>query len=235
VLLSQSDDKVYFEESQFGFEVKNGKFYFTTKGEDYQFGTKLYPLGSRGHIFHNACTEGGKYLEVAESIERSNWKHKTGYCYTFAEIVHKAFLAHGIKAKYFSGWVFTAPTTPIHHAWVVVEGNVYDIAVNVASQNKMREQVLSGIDPYSPQAIKEIAKLEENHYPIVDNFTWGKVEEGMIYIGSENTPNGARLQYNKAVDYVGVENHPSYRHMKKGQKYERSPYQKILAEAKGEI
>jgi hypothetical protein len=235
MLLSQSDGKVFFEESGFGFEIKNGKMYFTVKGEEYQFGTKLYPLGSRGHIFHHENTEGGKYLEVAESIERSNWKHKTGHCYTNAEILHKTFLAHGIKAKYFSGWVFTAPDFPIHHAWVVVDNDVYDIAVNVVSQNRMIEQVINGIDPYSKESIKEIAEIEKNYYPIVDYFNWGKVDGHMIYVGSENTPNGARLQYNKAIDYVGVENHPSYRHMKKGQKYERSPYQKILAEVKGEI
>lgn len=229
MLLTQVDiGEVFFEKSGFGFKVKNGKMYFTVQGENFQFGTKLYPLGSRGHIFMSHITEEGKYKEVAETIERGNWEHKNGYCYTNAEILHKTFLAHGIKAKYFSGWVFNGPNTPIHHAWVVVDNNVYDLAINIKSQIRMREQIQEGLDPYSPQAIDEIRKLEDNYYPIVENFTWGKVDEAMIYVGAENTPNGARVQYSKAIDYVGVENHPSYNHMKKGEKYEMSRYQKLL-------
>lgn len=225
LLLSKFNSTQSFGD-KFSYEVKNGKMYFTVNGKKYQFGTKMYPLGKKGQqLFTNALTAKGGFEEVAKSIENSNWKHRNGYCYTNAEVLYEAFKAHGINAKYYSGWVFTAPIEPIHHAWVEVDGNVYDISIHEKAQTRMYEQIQEGKNPYSDACVKEVKSIESNVTPITDNFVWGAVPEFLIYVGAESDPRRARIQYNDCMDLHPV--HPSYPNRPKGEKHYRSRYQQL--------
>ena len=196
-------------------EVKNHKFYFSINGDKHVMGSKLYPVGKRGlSFFTGGTTTKGDFQEVEEYLERENWKHKNGYCYTNAETLHKAFLEHKINAKYYSGWLFVNDSHPIHHAWVSVDGNVYDIGIHETSQQHMRNMIMDGKDVYHPRSIRELKEIEKTIFPLRDNFIWGKVPDYMMYIGAEDTPNGARVKYNSCVNKVDF--HPSYKNMTKG-------------------
>lgn len=229
MLLSKIEEHIELTDN-FSLNIRNGKMFFTIDGKVNKFGSKEFPLGSRGQsLFTSATTENGDYDNVAKVIENSNWEHKNGYCYTNAEVLHHAFVAHGIEAKYYSGWVFTSPQYPIHHAWVVVDDNVYDIGINMKSQQKLIEVAFAGGNPYSDKVIKEIKKIEANPYPIQDHFIWGKVNDPMIYVGSEETPTSARMKFNKCMDMFP--NHSSYANMNRRRedgKHFQTKLQKML-------
>lgn len=216
------------------YKVSNGKFVFFIDGEKHVIGSKLFPVTSkdRASAFANGVTEDGYYLEVASIMNASNWEFKSGYCYTNAETLHRVFRENGIAAKYYSGWVFTGVGTPVHHAWVVVDGNVYDISIHMTSQLLMLKQAMNGADIRGKDAVKEIKESMGITRPVQDHFVWGRVPDHMCYVGNEDTPESARKNYAKAIKSAGdVSRHPSYRHMKKGEMYEMSPYQKMLEDA----
>lgn len=202
-------DSKFEGSADFSIEVKNGKIYFRIGKDKHVFGSKVYPVGSRGFSIFAADGVKGDYHEVAAAIERGNWVHRNGYCYTNAEILHQAFLGYGIDAKYYSGWIFAGATYPVHHAWVVVDDKVYDISIHVPSTNKIMEQKKNGKDPYSAGSVKEVKALKHIIYPIHENFIWGDVGNTLIYVGSEETPESARLKYNTAMSKIP--NHPSHR------------------------
>lgn len=206
-------DLSFLEEPDFGLRVKNGKIYFDFKNDKHIFGSKTYPVGKKGlSLFFNQEAE-SEFREVSDTIERSNWKHRNGYCYTNAEILLEAFHASGVEAKYFSGWVFTGVGYPVHHAWVVVGDKVYDLSIHLPSIKKITEQNLEGKNPYDKKSVAEVKALKDVRNPIHENFVWGVVPELMIYVGSEETPTSARAKYNTAMK--NTPNHPSYRSMAK--------------------
>lgn len=221
------DDSEFKPSEKFSIQIKNHKCYFTLEGKKYVFGSKLYPIGKRAGIFSPWNTENGDYEEVARAIEDSNWKPRNGYCYTNAEILWKTFKHFGVDAKYYAGWAFPSSGYPIHHAWVVVGDDVYDLGVNITSQKVFQKQIMGGKDQYSKECIREIKEIERNWKPVRENFTWGNAF--MFYVGSEITPHEARVQYNKAVEDVST--HPSYASMGKTGKHIRSKYQQLLEDA----
>lgn len=231
VKLKEISDSKYVDVEGFQFQFKNSKAYFKVGKDSHVFGSKIYPIGKRGQsFFGGTCTEdtGSKYDRVADTLERSNWKHKNGYCYTNAEILQQIFQAHGVDAKYYSGWVFVSSGYPIHHAWVVVDDNVYDISINVVAQQRMLEQSMKGMDLYSPEAVKEIKRIQNDSYSITDSFVWGKVPDHMIYVGSEETQDTGRAKYHSAMKATN-NNHPSYAKMNKQRDRNfRSKYQSLL-------
>lgn len=233
MLLSRMPNSSVSPDGNFNLTFKNGKAYFNKKGDPIQvIGNKQYPVGKRPHIFAEGLfKEGEKYPEIVDILKRSNWEFKPGYCYSNADILYQIFNKMGIDAKYYSGWVFSAPAYPIHHAWVVVEDAVYDISIHMKCHKLMLEQVINGVDNYSKEALAEIREAMKTYHPVDENFSWGKVHETMIYIGAESDPQNARLQYNKAIGN-DISKHPSYRHMKKNSPFERSRYQKLLMESK---
>lgn len=229
--VSMIGDTKFEGSADFSIEIKNGKIYFSIGKDKHVFGSKVYPVGSRGFSIFTADGVKGDYPEVAAAIERGNWKHRNGYCYTNAEILHQAFLAYGVDAKYYSGWIFTGAAYPVHHAWVVVEGKVYDISIHQPSTNMIIEQAKNGKDPYSKESVREVKALENIIHPIRENFIWGDVASYMIYVGSEETPESARVKYNTAMNKVP--NHPSYRSMAKkvgNETHFKTRYQHLLDE-----
>lgn len=230
MLLSQVKDAALANYNHFQLLVKNHKLYFSKDNDKHVFGTKLYPIGKRNvSLFMDSVTEKGAFEEVSTYLETSGWQPRNGYCYSNSELLQNAFKTHGIDAKYYSGWLFVGHQYPIHHAWVVVDDNVYDIGINVLSQSKMFEQIESGLNPYSEACVKEIKALESKPFPIQDFFVWGKVPKELFYIGAEDTPNGARLKYNACMKVVAE--HPSYKGMQKvsgSTQHFRTKYQQAL-------
>ena len=217
---------------RFGLIVRNHKCYFHVKGDKHVFGSKLYPVGKRAELFLPDGEPSDQYDHVARAIEASNWQPRNGGCYTHAELLQQTFAQHGIKADYFSGWVFPAAMYPIHHAWVVVDGAVFDIAVNNTSSAYIRQVEQAGENPRDPKHLQAVNDIDANWRPLTDHFTWGNPQ--MVYVGAKSDPNAARLQYNHAIDVAGaIWKHPSYRHMNKKSRYDASPYQQALLKISG--
>lgn len=230
MLLSQVEQKIEIDGENL-LNIRDGKMFFSGKGNIYKMGSKMFPIGKKGHIFTESLTEIGDYNEIQESIKNSNWKHRNGHCYSDADFLHQIFLLFEIDAKYFSGWVFPMlGLLPKHHAWVVVDENVYDISVHTTVSDKIKEQIEKGIDPKSPLAIKEIKNLENQIYPFQEHFSWGKVHSDMIYVGAESDPILARHQYSRLLDKFP--NHPSYPEVSNhGTNYYRNEYLSLLDKA----
>lgn len=89
--------------------------------------TSLYPLHNNDFdIFTNkSCTEitDKKVLKIFDSVE-----YQVGRCYTMADELKEKLVKAGYDAKIYTGWMFAGcADTPMHHAWVVLDGNVLDI------------------------------------------------------------------------------------------------------------
>lgn len=226
--LSHCEDSLFQPSEDFSIEVKNKKVYFQVYNERYVFGSKLYPVGKHAEIFvPDEYQPQEKFQEIIDLVHNSGWQPTMGGCYAHAEFLQGIFKNFGVDAKYFSGWVFASGGFPIHHAWVVVGGRVYDLAVNMTSMNYIRELELQGENPWEEKHLRRIKEINDKWRPIDEHFTWGQAK--MIYVGSETDGTRARREYNKAIDNAkGVANHPSYRHMKKKSRYEASPLQESL-------
>lgn len=226
MLLTTIEEEVRYGDN-FGFKITNGKLHFNVNGKKNVLGSKMFPLGKKNaSIFKGGKDKPTEYVEVAKVLEDSNWKHESGMCYTYAEILQKVFIEFGIDAKYYSGWVFTEPSYPVHHAWVVVDGFVYDISVHVKSQSKLIEMLRNGEDPYSKESVREMQRVQNDVTPITESFVWGNVPGYMIYVGSEETPITARKKYTKCIE--GFPEHPSYPNINRDGKFGKTRIQKLL-------
>ena len=221
--LSDCADNLFQPNENFSIEVRNKKAYFQVFNERYVFGSKLYPVGKNAEIFvPDKYVPQEKYQAVIDMIQQSGWQPSIGGCYSHAEFLQGVFKGFGVDARYFSGWVFASGSFPIHHAWVVVEGRVYDLAVNMTAMNYMRELELRGENPRDENHLKRIKEINDKWKPIDEHFSWGQAK--MIYVGSEIDGVRARREYNKAINHAkDVSLHPSYRHRKKKSRYDASP------------
>lgn len=232
MFLSRMEDEEIGSNNIFSIEVKSGKLYFTFNKDKHVIGSKIYPVSKKNHVqmFDVTNTSRGEYQDVQDLLKSMDWKYVNGKCYDNAEVLYDAFQYCGYDAKYYAGWLWIGAGYPFHHAWVVVDDSVYDIAYHLTSQKVLIDQELSGKDIYSRENVREVKRLMKTVHPVGEHFIWGQVEEIMMYAGSEDTPEGAKNRYIKMMKQFP--NHPTYNVPEKqeGDIHFKSRYQILLGD-----
>jgi len=101
--------------------------------------TQYYPLNDNPEVFHYKNTQKLKDETIARMFNKI--KYIIGHCYTNTENLVRELREEGIEAKSYVGWLFTEKgQTPIHHCWVVVNGNTIldlsdDFTVMLSGEN----------------------------------------------------------------------------------------------------
>ena len=196
-------------------ERKKGIEFLSPKGR-YMVPSKMFPLSSKKKykMFHVLNTVELENEQLAYYLNQAITQHydegvgRSGRCYTNAYVVQQAAEELELNVTYYSGWLFVGPNSlPVHHAWAIVgEDSLVDIAISPGEFDIMQEADFS-----KPEFRKDIAsKLKDyaSTHKDVKYRIYGKVPEGLVYIGSEDTAENAR----NIFEGLGKEfpNHPSY-------------------------
>ena len=101
--------------------------------------TVSYPLNGKYEYFTYKNTEPVTDEAVLKIFDET--KYRIGFCYTNVEELLGRLKASGYDAKSYVGWLFTGATEyPVHHCWVVLNGNMIldladDMSVMLSGQN----------------------------------------------------------------------------------------------------
>lgn len=108
--------------------LKSDKVVVKLRDDDGQFmqsiiiPTVMYPLNGPYQVFHAGNTVRTEDPDMLAAIDTV--KYKIGQCYTNTKHVVDALRKAGFDAVSYAGWLFTEESTPIHHCWAVVNGNI---------------------------------------------------------------------------------------------------------------
>ena len=191
---------------------------FTVQGQKHKFGSKLFPVASKNRIaiFNNENTveldrNNPLIIELARQMDHFNYP--MGYCYSNSYIIYKLAQDIGIEAAYYSGWLMYPELMPIHHAWVVINGNsVIDVGINIEEFNAMQRADRSN-SFWKEKVAREIADIRKKEYAPSTYCVFGKVNTWNILVGSPDEPENAKRIFRDLTKKYP--NHPSYAH--KGQ------------------
>lgn len=164
--------------------------------------SEMYPMPNtrmKPRLFTPENTE--DFTDHTVSNHLSGVKFLPGRCYTNAEKIIKIL---GEEYKFYAGWVFVFGQ-PIHHAWVVKNNSIIDVA-------STRKDILLTSNPELSLSKQEYAKLFYEYYkediPFIDKYPYGKVTWDKIYIGVESTYKEAIGSYNELINKYPT--HPDY-------------------------
>lgn len=214
----------------FSVETRKDCVLFKIDKSTYKIPSKIYPLNGRKY----------KAFVVENTVECENedikkifdaCKFEIARCYSNSEMIRQGveYLGIGANIKYYSGWVFSGDTFPMHHAWIVyndncvIDGSILKDFFTLTNKIQDTENIR-----------REYANLlKESHsrnIPNHEKYCFGKVIKPMVYIGCEDNYTHAKELFRKAIDVANSANsiHPSYRHMKKNNIYDYSETQKII-------
>lgn len=127
-----------------------------------------------------------------------------GRCYTNAnKIIDKL----GKEYKFYSGWVFIYGQ-PIHHAWVVKNNSIIDVA-NTRKDIQINPDVMLEKQEYA----KMFYEYYKEDLPFRDKYPYGKVTWNKIYIGVESNYKEAIYSFNNLMEKYPE--HPDYLNINK--------------------
>ena len=188
----------------------NKELFFKMDKSTYKIPSKMYPLSSKSGI-SIFLDENSKLIEDERVHKAVNLqKFKMGHCYSNTLSLIEYLSSLGVEAKPFAGWIFLGNNYPVHHAWVVLDGNVIDGSVrknevdflnDLAKQNLSQEELRA---KYKDYLIREMNSKVPNSERIV----LGDIPKGIVYVGSEDKPEEAKNRFRKTMDMFPI--HPSY-------------------------
>lgn len=211
------------------------------KNEQYFIGNKLYPLSKKKNIgfwYSNNTVETIRDTKLARLLDNvKEYEFKIGKCYQNAQVLYLIGKQFNLNIKYYSGWIFPYQSLPLHHAWNVLNNRII-IDVSVGSYYTRANQRMLGLMEQlkgkSQDKIREIyiAIIEEEmetskQKKVSEDCLWGKVPQGYVYFGTEDTYENSIKIFNEA--YNSVEVHPSYLH-RRDKKTGESITQEMLKE-----
>lgn len=200
------------------FKTKGKGIEFQTTRGKYMMPSKMFPLASKKKdkikVLHpeittpldNPIFEDGLNQMIKSYYDKGIGQ--SGLCYRNARAVVDVAKALDLDVQFYSGWLFIgANSLPVHHAWALIgEEHVVDIVICPGEL-----MLLNQVDSTNPNWRKEIASKLKNYrdtHNKVRDRVFGKVPEGLVYIGSEDTPDNALNTFAQlSKDFP---NHPSY-------------------------
>jgi len=197
--------------------------------KNYDIGSKYYPVKNKSDIKFFTCqnTEKNENTELSDFVNSLNIT--PGFCYTNAELICKSVIGRKLSIEFYAGWIFVGDKEPLHHAWVVCDGNVIDVNVRNSSV-----EVLKTID-YSNSNWRSIAvekiKAAEKRFKLSDDCVMGKVFDFLVYVGTRDKIDLAKIRYNTLIN--NFPDHLSYRD--RNSQHSMTEFQKEIFRAKGII
>lgn len=193
---------------------ENGLF-FSESGKKYKIPSKFYPIAHKKDVKvftkNNTVDFSDTQMirdiyDVVDEIDCN-----AGFCYTNSEKISSLLQLKFDSVLFYSGWVFTGPTMPKHHAWVVVRNNEeysiidsckYYLLLHVFEEFK---NMANSVD--RAELARKINRFDlrmKTHEKIII----GKCPDGFLYIGSHDSCTSAKKTFNELVQKYP--NHPSY-------------------------
>ncbi|PLS15084.1 hypothetical protein CVD28_24940 [Bacillus sp. M6-12] len=211
---------------------KEREIFFTVNDKSkYKIPSKMFPLSSKKNlgVFTTETTvpyQNELFLNAINQIELP-----MGMCYSNSEKIRQIGEKLGVKAHYFSGWIFKAGDMPKHHAWIVVEHEAGVSIVDSLKENIFIEATKKfPVDYNDPDwrkksalAVKQVIReMPLNSQQIIV----GQVLESFFYVGSPDTIDNSRKIFNQLTEKFPK--HPAY--MRDGDNLEgRSKLQEEMA------
>jgi len=197
--------KIWYEDS---IKIKNNQVIVKLYDEENKFiksivlPTKYYPLNDNPEVFHYKNTQKLKNETIVKVFNKV--KYLIGHCYTNTEELVKELRKEGIEAKSYVGWLFTEKgQPPIHHCWVVVNGNTVldlsdDFTVMLCGENgKNFESLETKIE--RAQMIASFHKAAKEVENSIRCSPVGTPTPFLLYVGCECDPNKGREIYRNLV------------------------------------
>lgn len=158
--------------------------------------TVTYPLNGEVEVFNaenTAICEDETILSCFDTTE-----YKIGFCYDNTDRLVKELKKAGVDAVPYCGWLFTGATYPVHHAWVVVNGNsvldlcdefwaLYEEDGNILTQHATKEDNAKLLAEFHIKHENEANR--DRCYPV------GTPTEFLCYVGCPCEPNEGRKIY----------------------------------------
>lgn len=180
--------------------------------------SRMYPLannedGIKYEIFCPWNTEDFEADSTAAGIF-DNTELLMGKCYTNTERLVDALRAAGINAESYVGWLFMGEgELPVHHAFVVVDGNkVIDYAAYFTNDRIAEIDKKAASSKKSPRELMVEQYLEIYKLPHHEALGYGKVKEPYLYIATKCSPDEGRKMYNEMMQ--AYPDHICYRNLK---------------------
>ncbi|WP_144536693.1 hypothetical protein [Bacillus thuringiensis] len=188
---------------------------FVLEEKKYKFGSQFYPVANLSKL---KCFFAENTLPLPEEtiIDLDKLFHgmtfETGNCYKNAQTIHDLIKKHykELKPVIYSGWVFTSPSYPVHHSFVVLNQShiidpgipilEFEYILEMSNKNKDKEAIAKGIAELR-------TTLKDKTFS--EQYVVGKGYQMVVYYASPDT-------YENSVtikDYINriAYKHPSYK------------------------
>lgn len=193
-------------------DVRETEMFFKINKSKYKIPSKMYPLASpKSSVFFthkNTETITDEQLKAIFDL----CTFKLGKCYYNADLLYQFAKQNGLNVEYYSGWLFVCSTPPLHHAWVVYQGNVIDGSI-MPSMFKYLDQINNSSSNYREDFAERFVSEQKKNVPNSEKYIFGHVPEQLVYLGCPDTPENAQKIFKTLAQKFP--NHPSYK--KEGQ------------------
>ena len=192
------------------FKEKNKGLAFKYNGSKYMIPSAEFPLASKNKSnMETYLIENTSLVTDPKVIEIFNvFKYRVGKCYYNAWDLKLLLESNGINGwDYYSGWLFLPDELPIHHAWLIKDGQMLDYTNNLYDQeiiDLFTKEAPTTRNEYRRLIAEEIIRRDSEQaskYKVC-----GKVHEGYFYIGTKDTiENSQRLFYSISKNHVSYQ------------------------------
>ena len=154
--------------------------------------------------------------------------YRIGHCYQNAENVMKSLQKAGYAATQYCGWLFIGEQWPIHHSWVVLNGNhIIDLSDEFAVLHANHEQFDNKGEGDVRELMVEFTRWIRQFPNSKRTMPFGVPAGNLLYIGCPCSREEGIAIYNKLTD--NFPKHPCNERLVKGQN--RTKMQMMLHEA----
>lgn len=205
-------------------DIRDTEMFFKINKSKYKIPSKMYPLKSP----KSSCffTHENTNVVTDELLKRifNLCTFNVGKCYYNANLLYQLAKQNGLDVEYYAGWLFVCGTPPLHHAWVVYQGNVIDGSI-LSSMFKYLSQINSGSSNYREDFAECLVNEQKKNISNSEKYIFGHVPEQLVYLGCPDTSKNAQETFRTLA--IKFPNHPSYK--KEGQNmYGFSQTQKLI-------
>lgn len=167
--------------------------------------SRMFPLadnhdGVKYELFCPWNTEDFEADSVAAEVF-DNTELLMGKCYSNTEKLVEGLRAVGINAESYVGWLFMGENElPVHHAFVVVDGNkVIDYAAYFTKERieEMDKMIKNSQKSSRELMVEQYMRVYQMPHHIA--LGYGKVKEPFMYIATKCSPNDGRKMYNEMI------------------------------------
>lgn len=189
-------------------DIRENEMFFKINKSKYKIPSKMYPLRS----IKTSCffTHQNTNVVTNELLKKifNLCTFRVGKCYYNADLLYQLAKQSGLGVEYYAGWLFVCNTPPLHHAWVVYQGNIIDGSI-ISSMFKYLDQINNSSSNYREDFAEKLINEQKKNISNSEKYIFGRVPEQLIYLGCPDTPEHAEETFRTLT--IKFPNHPSYK------------------------